>query len=329
MTQNFCTLFDSGYLIRGLAMYQSLARHFGDFHLYIYPFDDECLKILKQLALPKVTLVSLRELEGEELLKIKPTRSAKEYYWTCGSNSIWHTLKNFNLPSITYLDADLYFYDSPQAIFDELGQNSILLTEHRYPTREGKSELSGKYCVQFMTFKNNTAGWSALNWWRHACLNWCYDRYEDGKFGDQKYLDDWTNRFSGVHELRHLGGGVAIWNIKRYNISKEAGKIMVAEKTGGPQWPLIFYHFHSVKVIKVFNQIKAMTTQAIAPAVQKLIYDDYSDGLTRAYQTLLKVKPDFKLGLSPSKDYWRNFIGRFVPAKLKKILKKYDKKNPS
>ena len=51
MTLFFCTLFDSNYLTRGLAMYESLAKHCDDFHLFIFSFDDKCLEVLKKLKL--------------------------------------------------------------------------------------------------------------------------------------------------------------------------------------------------------------------------------------------------------------------------------------
>ena len=33
-------------------------------------------------------------------------------------------------------------------------------------------------------------GLKALKWWRDRCLEWCYARIEDGKFGDQFYIED-------------------------------------------------------------------------------------------------------------------------------------------
>ena len=57
----FCTLFDSNYLSRGIAMYESLLKHTSDFHLYIFAFDDKSLSVLKTLNLNQVTVVSLKE----------------------------------------------------------------------------------------------------------------------------------------------------------------------------------------------------------------------------------------------------------------------------
>ena len=54
-----CTYFDSAYLTRGLALYSSLLEHAGDFRLWILCLDEECLRILKALALGNVVLISL------------------------------------------------------------------------------------------------------------------------------------------------------------------------------------------------------------------------------------------------------------------------------
>ena len=69
-----------------------------------------------------------------------------------------------------------------------MGDKSILLTKHRYSPQYNKELKAGKYCVQFVTFKNDARALEALIWWRDRCLEWCYNRFEDGKFGDQLYL---------------------------------------------------------------------------------------------------------------------------------------------
>ena len=102
---NFCTLFDSGYLSRGLAMYESLNRHCKDFHLYVFAFNDECFSVLKSLYLANMTVISLPEFEDEELLKVKPTRSRGEYCWTCSSSTILYVLDNYDVDHCTYVHA--------------------------------------------------------------------------------------------------------------------------------------------------------------------------------------------------------------------------------
>ena len=48
---SFCTLFDSNYLTRGLAMYESLKKYSDDFYLYIFAFDDKSYELLVNLNL--------------------------------------------------------------------------------------------------------------------------------------------------------------------------------------------------------------------------------------------------------------------------------------
>ena len=96
---NYCTLFDSNYLTRGLAMYKSLKEHCDAFHLYIFPFDNKCSDILKKLNLEKATIISLEDFEDDALLEVKSSRSRAEYCWTCTSSAILYILEK----CITYM----------------------------------------------------------------------------------------------------------------------------------------------------------------------------------------------------------------------------------
>lgn len=292
MTYNFCTLFDSNYLTKGLSLHQSLEKHCKNFHLFIFAFDDKSYNILKKLNLSKVTIISLKEFEDEELVKIKPTRSAGEYCWTATSSTILYILEKYKVESCTYLDADIYFYSSPKPIFDELGNKSILITEHRYSTRYMKElRVSGRYCVQFITFKNDEHGLKALRWWRERCLEWCYAYYEDGKFGDQLYLEDWTIRFDGVHVLKHLGGGVAAWNIQQYDFEKAGEKIFMNEKNTGKQAEVIFYHFHYLRFYH--NNIVELGRRHFTEEVIDIFYKPYINLLVDIKEKILKIDNSF------------------------------------
>ena len=271
---NFCTLFDSNYLAYGLAMYESLKKNCNNFHLFIFAFDDEVEKTLKNLALKNVTVISLREFEDEELLKIKSSRGKGEYCWTCTPSTILYVLKNFSTASCTYVDADLYFFSNPQILIEELKEKSVSIISHRYTPQYDQSIISGKYCVQFMTFKNNEAGLEVLKWWRDRCIEWCFAKPEGNKFGDQKYLDDWMTRFESVCELENLGGGVAPWNLQQYSFIEDNNQVFGIEKTSKKKFPLIFFHFHAFKILDK-NSIKLTDRYLLSSAVRKLVYQPY------------------------------------------------------
>ena len=285
---NFCTLFDSNYINYGLTLYKSLLKHCDDFHLYIFAFDDKCEEELKKRSLKNVTVISLAEFEDEKLLAIKDDRSKGEYCWTCTPSVILYAIKKFQLESCTYLDADLYFFSNPKPLIDELGDKSVSIIEHRYTPKYDHSEISGKYCVQFMTFKNNKQGLEVLNWWRDRCIEWCYSIPEDGKFGDQKYLDDWTTRFECVKELQNIGGGVAPWNINNYELDSKDDVIYVKE--GAREDKLIFYHLHGFSLVND-KKVKLTGDYFISKLAKELVYKDYLQNFIKAGE-IKYVKPN-------------------------------------
>ena len=281
---NFCTLFDSYYLSRGLALYNSLEKHASSFHLYIFAFDDASYKLLINKKLKDATIISLKEFENERLLSVKDSRSKGEYCWTSTGSTIKYCIERYNLDSCTYLDADLYFYADPAILLKEVEDGSTLITEHRYTKKYDKSQTSGKYCVQFMTFHNNEESMKVLNSWIDSCIDWCYAKAEDGKFGDQKYLDTWRDDFKKIHELEHLGGGVAPWNVQQYNFKLIDNKVIGVEKSSGKEFELVFYHFHALKFLK--DDFFELSVYELSKKTIDIIYKPYMQEIFKLNQEL-------------------------------------------
>ena len=293
MKLQFCTLFDSGYLSRGLAMYKSLLLHCDDFHLYVFAFDDKVFDYFSTHSYENLTVISLESFEDEELRRVKPSRTTGEYCWTCSSSTILYCLENFNLDHCTYVDADLLFYESPTILIEEMLDKDVLITEHRYTDEYDQSADSGIFCVQFITFRSTTAGLQILNWWRDRCLEWCFARMEDGKFGDQKYLDDWPERFVGVHVLRHHGGGLAPWNIQQYSFRREADRLLGVHIRSGETFSPVFFHFHALKVHADRTVSLTGAQYMISRNAMRSFYSGYVHALESAKDEILRNDPEF------------------------------------
>src|SRR5687767_8638553 len=122
---NLCTLFDSNYLTRGLALYESLEQVCPSFHLYVLAFNDDCYNYLSKEKRTNLTVIPLAEFEDADLRRIKGTRTAPEYCWTCTPSIILYCLEKYNLSSCTYVDADMIFYHNPLILIEEMKEKSI------------------------------------------------------------------------------------------------------------------------------------------------------------------------------------------------------------
>ena len=272
--EHFVTLFDNNFLPMGLCLHRSLLEHGQPFHLWILCMDELVERHLHQLALPHVSLISLREVEDDRLLAVKPTRSRGEYCWTLTPFTPQFVFdRDPSVERVTYLDADVFFFDAPHLLIDEFTASAkhVLITEHAYDPRyerSGRAKRGGRFCVQLITFRRTAAAAKVMRWWQDRCLEWCYARVEDGKFGDQKYLDAWPELFGDeVHILRQKERTLAPWNVSYY------------EKLGQGRIAPVFYHFHGLRLE--------------SPA-KLLLYSGYrvgaaADDLYRAYLVCLRA----------------------------------------
>ncbi|MCR5487728.1 MAG: hypothetical protein K6F35_09410 [Lachnospiraceae bacterium] len=249
---NFCTLFDSYYLDKGIALYRSLEAVTEDFTLYIFCFDERAYEILNDLGLNHAVMIREKDIRTPALLEKKKERSKAEYCWTCTPIIIQYVLDRYPVRDCIYLDSDLYFYNNPAVLYDEItsSEADAAIVEHRFKdTDYGRrlEERNGRFCVEFNYFKNTENGRKILSWWRDKCMDWCFDQPEPERMGDQKYLNQFPKLFTGVHILEHLGGGVAPWNLERYTLVKCEGNDILMQEGKGEVFPLVFYHFQNIR----------------------------------------------------------------------------------
>ena len=316
----FCTLFDSGYLLKGLAMIRSLAKFCPEMKVYVLCMDEQTKHILDSLDFPYVICITLTEIETNELLQAKVGRGEAEYCWTLSPCLPWYVLEKYQeVDFITYLDADLLFYSSIAPIFEEISNSSIAIIEHRFSPRLKDREVNGRFCVEWVSFRRDKEGLACLSRWRAQCIEWCFYRLEEGKMGDQKYLDEWPEKYSSVHIIQHLGAGVAPWNYSQYDFrSNDKGSITV---NGAP---LIFYHFHQFQLLENgnFDRLSTFyTSECVEPAT---VYERYEEKLSQCLDIVRALVPDFRAGLRPlSSVRSRRFVQRFVPMGIKEFARRF------
>lgn len=325
MKLNFCTLFNINYLSRGIALYRSLERNCADFHLYVFAFDDATYHYLSQASYKNLTPVSLQQFEDEKLLAVKPGRTAAEYCWTCTASTILYSIKKFALENCTYIDADMLFYDDPSILVNEMGDKDVLITRHNYTPAYDQSAESGIYCVQFVTFKNTVAGLHILAEWRNNCIDWCYARPEDGKFGDQKYLDEWPVKYKEVHIAANPGAGIAPWNLQQYEFVQRNGKIVGIKKESGKHFPVIFFHFHGLKLFKNNAVSFSGNLYRITKKEKAIFYWPYLSMLNNIRKEMecagYDFNPEGSLAVSPQRPFSFFVLAKLYLSALRQALK--------
>jgi hypothetical protein len=288
--EHFCTLFDSNYLPMGLSLHASLMQHAQPFHLSIICIDERVEQQLTQIDLPHVTLISLSAIETDDLLAVKLGRTRGEYCWTLTPFSFSAALAQHpKIPRITYLDADLFFFDNPRILLTEMEQTQkqVLITEHAYDPTYDQSSLSGRFCVQFLTFTNTQSAKEVMHWWQQRCLEWCFDRIESDRFGDQKYLDQWPSLFGDrVHILSQTEKTLAPWNL-RYFLQKYPHSLQP-----------VFYHFHALKLIEP-NQIRLHYRYVIPKVGLITFYEAYYETLMRQLKKIIELDGHIPLSIQP------------------------------
>jgi hypothetical protein len=243
-TRVYCTYCDHRYLPRALALIQSIRAHGSNDQIWVLCLSDQCFETLSSLAPPGVHAVPLHQIERAypDLLASKSGRETIEYYYTCTATLTHYVLgRSPDAQWVTYLDSDLWFFQSPDLVFETIGNAPVAIIPHNFTPHNQKLEKFGKYNVGWVTFDRSEEGQRCLDWWRQSCIEWCYGRIEGDKFADQRYLDRFSSIAPHTAVIHHKGCNLAPWNIGNYAISLRDTTVFADED------PLIFFHFHGIK----------------------------------------------------------------------------------
>ena len=272
--EQFVTLFNKLFLPQGLTLHMSMERHIRNYVLWILCVDDETHNVLLKLSLPNVKLLKLSSLETKELISVKSQRTIAEYCWTLAPFAprfVFEADESVN--RVTYIDSDLWFLKSPIPIFNELeiSKKKVLITDHAYSPEYDQSSEFGQFCVQFITF-SRLNGEVVRKWWEERCIEWCFSYLDNGRFGDQKYLSDWPERFGSlVHILQDKETTLAPWNANRF-----------------PYANAIFYHFHDLRILS--KKKLHIGAYSLPMVLKKYVYRPYSKDLKCAINMLESIQ---------------------------------------
>ena len=274
----FVTCFDENYLAQGIALIESLNDNLSDYFLYIFCMDNLTYQILQDLNNNNFEPIKFSDFEDKDLLRLKNERKKNEFYWTITPKlPIFIFDKYLDVQEITYIDADLFFLKSPKKIFSKFleSKKDILITEHGYSPEYDISKTSGKFCVQFLIIKRS--GVDIISKWSRQCEEWCFDRVEDGKFGDQKYLDEWIIDYPNrVYIIKDFDLFQGPWNANSTNPHKA-----------------LAYHFHGLRSIDQNNLLMSKNYEIPYNTYEKIysIYFFILKKILNKYRDNFKIAP--------------------------------------
>jgi hypothetical protein len=197
-----------------------------------------------------------------------------------------HLLSNHNYKKVIYLDADLYFFNEPNFLFELLENDKVLLSPHWRCSK--KPELDwfnfvhnfkhGIYNGGFIGVNFN--GQEIMDYWANLCLTACEQNPLDGLHDDQKYLDIFQSYFEGVGVIRHKGCNVSNWNqIECSRTISQSGEVFI-----NSEYPIVFIHFTEGTIIDIVNKKDAALQNYLE------LYDQHLIKLGNPFDLIKKAK---------------------------------------
>ena len=249
----FCSVMSGQYSYQGVVLYNSIKKYDEYFKIFYLCIDNLAYEIFSALKLENVILIKAEEIESyfTELKEAKTNRAINEYAWTLKSSEMLYIFDKYEeVDRLIWLDGDIQMLANPQTIYDEWGSKSIILTEQYYTGwHEPLIKTYGRFQAGFIGFCRTNEGLECLRWWQRKCIEWCYVRFEEGRWADQKYLDIVPEEFPNTCIVKSLGINMTPFVLYRFNFEDE--KYIEAKSDGLyiNNVKVVLFHYYGYKYI--------------------------------------------------------------------------------
>jgi hypothetical protein len=216
-------------------------------------------------------------------------RSWPEQIFTMGPTFLLKILEKLPQDAwLVYADSDIWFQVPVDEYLQPFDQANVVITRHRhYSWNKKRLAKYGEFNVGVVAFRNNKEGRKVLQKWADACIEWCKDRPESGKYADQKYLESFFDWGHGVVVDERVGANLGPWNASFKKIRLTGSTYSV-----GGEKPL-FFHMQGLRKIKDRWFLGHLNYLSFAgPKLKKNFYKPYLELLEKAQSDLaIQVKP--------------------------------------
>ena len=243
-------------------------------------------------------VIPIEDVNDPQFKQTRSTRSHEEFCWSCAPILSHYMLSESEAGDLViYLDADLFFFTAPNPLLAEMEpEHNIMIHPHRFSgKRLGWIKSAGIFNVGMIVFRSSVEANTCAARWREQVLHLCTKDPERGLCGDQGYLNEWPDRYSGLRIMENIGGGAAPWNIENYSIASTKDRPSVNGT------PIVFYHFHQLRIVHLgrerFLGAICATGYRFSEAIMRAVYDPYLAKLKQKSVELEKsgilIVPDY------------------------------------
>lgn len=278
----FCTYFDGRYAARALLMLRSLDAVLPGIEVWALALDD------RAAALAKVAPAGVRFVPRRDLLEVDPLlarvreSATAERGWLMIVKPAWLAFVLRRLPSgetLTYVDADMTFLQSPVEAIAESGPAPITLSPQRFTAGPRAEQAWGRFNAGWIGLRHDATALRFLEDWRQDCVD-----HVSPAYSNQKFLDRVPGAYPGVHVSTHPGVNVAHWNVAGVALGWQDGRVTADGR------PLVAYHMAGLFPLPFGRCATGVRGRVLRGVLKKRVYDPYLRDL-RAAAREIAIQP--------------------------------------